>query len=221
MIPCDALSHLRVQEFKRKNKKDITGNPRALRRLRTSCERAKRTLSSSAQTSIEIDSLFEGIDFYSSITRARFEELNMDLFRKCMEPVEKCLRDAKMDKSSVHEVRAPVGPATGCPAPGWLCFSFDFVTSAACMLLLPYNEQCSLVNLHSKMCLCTESHQHLSCQLLSVSCLPGGAGGRLHPDPQGAAAAAGLLQRQGAVQVHQPGRGRRVWRRGAGVPFRV
>jgi Hsp70 protein len=93
-----------VQEFKRKNKKDITGNPRALRRLRTSCERAKRTLSSSAQTSIEIDSLFEGIDFYSSITRARFEELNMDLFRKCMEPVEKCLRDAKMDKSTVHEV---------------------------------------------------------------------------------------------------------------------
>lgn len=94
------------QEFKRKNKKDIAGNPRALRRLRTSCERAKRTLSSSAQTSIEIDSLFEGIDFYSSITRARFEELNMDLFRKCMEPVEKCLRDAKMDKSTVHEVRA-------------------------------------------------------------------------------------------------------------------
>ena len=90
-----------MQEFKRKYKKDITGNPRALRRLRTSCERAKRTLSSSSQTSIEIDSLYEGVDFYSSITRARFEELNMDLFRKCMEPVEKCLRDAKMDKSTV------------------------------------------------------------------------------------------------------------------------
>ena len=90
-----------LQEFKRKHKKDISGNPRALRRLRTACERAKRSLSSSAQTSIEIDSLFEGVDFYSSITRARFEELNMDLFRKCMEPVEKCLRDAKMDKSSV------------------------------------------------------------------------------------------------------------------------
>src|SRR5512143_614272 len=68
-----------VQEFKRKNKKDITGNPRALRRLRTACERAKRTLSSTAQTTIEIDSLYEGIDFYSTITRARFEELNMDL----------------------------------------------------------------------------------------------------------------------------------------------
>ena len=133
-----------VQEFKRKYKKDLSGNPRALRRLRTSCERAKRTLSSStqvrcarmpaaplrmpwrcrvlldrppctapavptlalqpcnktptatfatgAQASIEIDSLFEGIDFYSSITRARFEELNMDLFRKCMDPVERVLQ---------------------------------------------------------------------------------------------------------------------------------
>ncbi|VAI39090.1 unnamed protein product [Triticum turgidum subsp. durum] len=88
-----------VQEFKRKHKKDISGNPRSLRRLRTSCERAKRTLSSTAQTTIEIDSLFEGVDFYSTITRARFEELNMDLFRKCMEPVEKCLRDAE-DKTT-------------------------------------------------------------------------------------------------------------------------
>jgi L1 cell adhesion molecule like protein len=103
-----------TQEFKRKYKKDITGNPRALRRLRTSCERAKRTLSASSQTTIEIDSLYEGTDFYSSITRARFEELNMDLFRKCMEPVEKCLRDAKMDKSSVHEV-VLVGGSTRIP----------------------------------------------------------------------------------------------------------
>jgi L1 cell adhesion molecule like protein len=69
------------QEFKRKNKKDISDNPRSLRRLRTACERAKRTLSSAAQTSIELDSLYEGIDFYSTITRARFEELCMDLFR--------------------------------------------------------------------------------------------------------------------------------------------
>merc|ERR1712233_229765 len=103
-----------TQEFKRKYKKDISGNPRALRRLRTSCERAKRTLSASSQTSIEIDSLYEGVDFYSSITRARFEELNMDLFRRCMEPVEKCLRDAKMDKSSVHEV-VLVGGSTRIP----------------------------------------------------------------------------------------------------------
>merc|ERR1711936_855806 len=64
-----------VNEFKRKHKKDIKGNERALRRLRTACERAKRTLSASAQANIEIDSLFEGIDFYTSITRARFEEL--------------------------------------------------------------------------------------------------------------------------------------------------
>jgi heat shock protein 1/8 len=103
-----------VQEFKRKYKKDISNNPRALRRLRTACERAKRTLSSTAQTTIEIDSLYEGIDFYSTITRARFEELNMDMFRKCMEPVEKCLRDAKMDKSSVHDV-VLVGGSTRIP----------------------------------------------------------------------------------------------------------
>ncbi|PKU84298.1 Heat shock cognate 70 kDa protein 1 [Dendrobium catenatum] len=75
------LNHF-VREFKRKHKKDISGNPRSLRRLRTACERAKRTLSSTAQTTIEIDSLYEGVDFYSKITRARFEELNMDLFRK-------------------------------------------------------------------------------------------------------------------------------------------
>uniref|UniRef100_A0A803PGD7 Uncharacterized protein n=1 Tax=Cannabis sativa TaxID=3483 RepID=A0A803PGD7_CANSA len=91
-------------EFKRKNKKDIGGNPRALRRLRTSCERAKRTISSTAQTTIEIDCLYEGIDFYSPFTRAKFEELNIDLFRKCMEQVEKCLSDAKMDKINVDDV---------------------------------------------------------------------------------------------------------------------
>ena len=107
------LQHF-IAEFKRKNKKDITGNAKALRRLRTACERAKRTLSSTAQTSIEIDSLFEGVDFYTSITRARFEELCMDLFRKCMDPVEKTLRDAKMDKSSVHEV-VLVGGSTRIP----------------------------------------------------------------------------------------------------------
>ncbi|KAJ4848636.1 70-kilodalton heat shock protein [Turnera subulata] len=103
-----------VAEFKRKHKKDISSNARALRRLRTACERAKRTLSSTTQTTIEIDSLYEGIDFYSTITRARFEELNMDLFRKCMEPVEKCLRDSKIDKSQVHEV-VLVGGSTRIP----------------------------------------------------------------------------------------------------------
>merc|ERR1711976_565417 len=77
-----------VNEFKRKHKKDISSNKRALRRLRTACERAKRTLSASAQANIEIDSLFEGIDFYTSITRARFEELCSDLFRQTLEPGE-------------------------------------------------------------------------------------------------------------------------------------
>merc|ERR1711992_461898 len=80
-----------VNEFKRKHKKDMTGSKRALRRLRTACERAKRTLSASAQASIEIDSLFEGIDFYTSITRARFEELCSDLFKGTLEPVEKSM----------------------------------------------------------------------------------------------------------------------------------
>nr|QIX11771.1 heat shock protein 70 [Liposcelis entomophila]QSV39855.1 heat shock protein 70 cognate [Liposcelis entomophila] len=103
-----------VQEFKRKYKKDLTTNKRALRRLRTACERAKRTLSSSAQASIEIDSLFEGVDFYTSITRARFEELNADLFRSTMEPVEKSLRDAKMDKSQIHDI-VLVGGSTRIP----------------------------------------------------------------------------------------------------------
>jgi molecular chaperone DnaK (HSP70) len=111
-------SHAQVewctQEFKKKHRKDITSNQRALRRLRTACERAKRTLSSSTQAHIEIDSLFEGIDFNTTVTRARFEDLNMDYFRKCMEPVEKVLRDAKISKSQVDEV-VLVGGSTRIP----------------------------------------------------------------------------------------------------------
>merc|ERR1712053_46146 len=103
-----------VNEFKRKHKKDIKGNKRAVRRLRTACERAKRTLSASAQANIEIDSLFEGIDFYTSITRARFEELCSDLFKGTLEPVEKAMRDAKMDKSSIDEI-VLVGGSTRIP----------------------------------------------------------------------------------------------------------
>ncbi|KAJ0356558.1 hypothetical protein KNSL1_000274 [Colletotrichum chrysophilum] len=103
-----------VNEFKRKHKKDLSSNARALRRLRTACERAKRTLSSSAQTSIEIDSLFEGIDFYTSITRARFEELCQDLFRSTIQPVDRVLSDAKIDKSLVHEI-VLVGGSTRIP----------------------------------------------------------------------------------------------------------
>jgi len=103
-----------VNEFKRKHKKDMKGNKRALRRLRTACERAKRTLSASAQANIEIDSMFEGIDFYTSITRARFEELCSDLFKGTLEPVEKAMRDAKMDKSSINDI-VLVGGSTRIP----------------------------------------------------------------------------------------------------------
>merc|ERR1719223_1877937 len=107
------VSHF-IEEFKRKNKKDISKNKRAIRRLRTACERAKRTLSASAQANIEIDSLFEGVDFYTSVTRARFEELCSDLFRGTLEPVEKSLRDAKLDKSAIHDI-VMVGGSTRIP----------------------------------------------------------------------------------------------------------
>jgi L1 cell adhesion molecule like protein len=103
-----------VNQFKTKHRHDISGNARALRRLRTACERAKRTLSSSTQASIEIDSLYEGIDFYTNLTRARFEELNIDLFKSCMQPVEKVLTDSKIDKGKVHEV-VLVGGSTRIP----------------------------------------------------------------------------------------------------------
>lgn len=102
------------EEFKRKYKKDLRGNARALRRLRTACERAKRTLSSSTEASLEIDALHEGVDFYAKITRARFEELCMDLFRNTLAPVERALTDAKMDKGSIHDV-VLVGGSTRIP----------------------------------------------------------------------------------------------------------
>jgi len=103
-----------LQEFKRRHRKDMTQNQRSLRRLRTACERAKRTLSSSTQAHIEIDSLFDGIDFNATITRARFEDLCMDYFKKCMEPCEKVLRDSKLSKSDVDEV-VLVGGSTRIP----------------------------------------------------------------------------------------------------------
>ncbi|KCV70081.1 heat shock protein s [Fonticula alba] len=103
-----------LDEFRRKHKKDLSGNARALRRLRTACERAKRALSASAQASIEIDSLFEGVDFYTNITRARFEELCSDLFRGTLSPVERVLSDSKMDKSKVDEI-VLVGGSTRIP----------------------------------------------------------------------------------------------------------
>lgn len=103
-----------AKEFKRKYNKDITSNHRAMRRLRTACERAKRTLSSATQTTIEVDSLYEGIDFYTSITRAKFEDLCMDLFRKCIDPVERVLKDSGLSKSQIHDV-VLVGGSTRIP----------------------------------------------------------------------------------------------------------
>ena len=103
-----------LQDFKRRHRRDMSSNQRALRRLRTACERAKRTLSSSTQAHIEIDSLHDGVDFNSTITRARFEELCMDYFKKCMEPCEKVLRDAKMSKNQIDEV-VLVGGSTRIP----------------------------------------------------------------------------------------------------------
>ena len=102
------------KEFKRKYKKDISSNKRAMRRLRTACERAKRTLSASAQASIEIDSLFEGIDFYEPISRAKFEEINADLFRSTEDPVKDALKDSKLEKKDIHEV-VLVGGSTRIP----------------------------------------------------------------------------------------------------------
>lgn len=97
------LQHF-MAEFKRKHKKDLSTSARSLNRLRTACEKAKRTLSSSSQASIEIDSILDGIDFTSNITRAKFEELNQDLFSKCMEPVEKVLKDSKISKGQVNQI---------------------------------------------------------------------------------------------------------------------
>jgi heat shock protein 1/8 len=103
-----------IQEFKRKHHKDLSGNTRAVRRLRTACERAKRTLSSSAEASLEIDALHEGVDFYSKVSRARFEELCMDFFRSTLQPVERALTDAKLDKAAIHDI-VLVGGSTRIP----------------------------------------------------------------------------------------------------------
>ena len=101
-------------EFKRKNKVDISDNKKSMRRLKTACERAKRTLSSSSTASIELDSLFDGIDFFTSITRAKFESICMNLFQKCIDPVQKVLTDAKMSKSQVDDI-VLVGGSTRIP----------------------------------------------------------------------------------------------------------
>ena len=101
-------------EFKRKHQKDLTTNPKSLRKLKTACEHAKKTLSSASSTEIDLDSLFEGIDFNSKISRAKFESICEPYFRKCLEPVEKVLRDAKVSKSNINEV-VLVGGSTRVP----------------------------------------------------------------------------------------------------------
>ncbi|XP_033228143.1 heat shock protein 68-like isoform X1 [Belonocnema kinseyi] len=107
------VDHL-CREFERKYRKDLKKNPRSLRRLRTAAERAKRTLSSSTEATIEIDALYEGVDYYTKVSRARFEELCADLFRATLEPVEKALADAKLDKRAIDEV-VLVGGSTRIP----------------------------------------------------------------------------------------------------------
>jgi L1 cell adhesion molecule like protein len=103
-----------MNDFKRKFKKDMSKNERAKRRLRTACERAKRSLSSSTQAYVEIDGLFEGIDYQAQITRARFEDLNASYFKQTLTPVEKVLRDSKIPKNQVHEI-VLVGGSTRIP----------------------------------------------------------------------------------------------------------
>lgn len=107
------LDHFKA-EFKRKTKHDISDDPRALRRLRSACERAKRTLSSVPQTTVEVDSLYGGEDFSSNITRARFEEINATLFKSTIDPVEKVLKDAKFPREKVDDI-VLVGGSTRIP----------------------------------------------------------------------------------------------------------
>jgi len=103
-----------IEEFKRKHRKDMSDSKKSMRRLRTACENAKRILSSSTVATIEIDSLYEGIDLNSTITRAKFENICEDLFRKTMDPVEQVLRDSKLSKSEIHEI-VLVGGSTRIP----------------------------------------------------------------------------------------------------------
>jgi len=103
-----------TKDFKRKHKKDMTGNARSMRRLRTQCEAAKRTLSAAVRATIEVDSLFDGVDFHITITRAKFEQLCNEAFRNCLEPCRKVLQDAKISKNEVNEI-VLVGGSTRIP----------------------------------------------------------------------------------------------------------
>ncbi|CAM8958119.1 unnamed protein product [Rhodiola kirilowii] len=128
------VNHL-VNKIKMKHKKDVTDDPRALLKLRTSCERAKRILSFTKEIKIEIDSLYEGIDFSETITDYTFESLNNDMFMKCKDLVSECLLDAKMDKSSVQDV-VLVGGSTRIPEVQHLLQDF-FKESELCKSIDP------------------------------------------------------------------------------------
>ena len=103
-----------VREFKRKHKQDPTSNARSMRRLKTAVEQAKRTLSSSTSASIEIDSFFEGMDFQTTLTRAKFENLCGDLFKSVLKPVQQVLQDSKLSKGDIQDV-VLVGGSTRIP----------------------------------------------------------------------------------------------------------
>jgi heat shock protein 5 len=103
-----------IKLIKKKFNKDIGKDKRAIGKLRREAERAKRALSNQHQVRVEIESLFDGIDFSEPLTRARFEELNNDLFRKTMGPVKKAMEDANMQKSDIHEI-VLVGGSTRIP----------------------------------------------------------------------------------------------------------
>merc|ERR1712178_213667 len=107
------MAHL-VKVFKRKHKKDMSKDKRAIQKRKQEAERAKRTLSSAQQTRIEVESLFDGVDFSETLTRAKFEELCLDLFKKTMKPVKKALEDSNMAKSDIDEV-VLVGGSTRIP----------------------------------------------------------------------------------------------------------
>lgn len=103
-----------VNDFQKKTGIDISKNSRGLRRLRTQCEKAKRILSTAVNAAIECEALAEGVDFTYQLSRAKFEELNIDLFRKCLAPVEQVLKDSGLSKSQISDI-VLVGGSTRIP----------------------------------------------------------------------------------------------------------
>ena len=103
-----------ASEFKKKHRKDLTDNARSMRKIKTACERAKRALSNSNQTIIELDSIYDGLDFSTTLSRAKFEDICSDLFRKCVDPIDRVIRDSGVSKSMIHDI-VMVGGSTRIP----------------------------------------------------------------------------------------------------------